>query len=144
MSEYNVDFSNINSVRYLQPGIYHAWLAKVEEREGRQAPLFSWTFVDGAGAQSTITTSLADNALWKLQEVLIALGVDATGKLRLSQAKLSKLVGRSAMIEVTTEEGENGKTYSKIAHCWKADAAKEQAPPPSDDGYDADFDADLI
>jgi hypothetical protein len=142
MSEYNVDFSNINSVRYLQPGIYRAWLAKVEEREGRQAPLFSWTFVDGTGAQSTITTSLADNALWKLQEVLMALGVDATGKLRLSQAKLAKLVGRSAVIEVTTEEGENGKTYSKISKCWKADAAEEQAPPPSDDGYDADFDND--
>lgn len=139
--EYDVDFSNVSSSRYLEPGTYRARLIDVEGREGRQAPLFAWTFADGTGSKSTITTSLSEAALWKLQEVLQGLGVKADGRLRISEAKLKKLLGRPAMISVIAEEGTDGRTYSKIDKVWPLQREDEPLPREEEnDGVDVDFD----
>lgn len=144
MSEYQVDFSDVVSTRYLAPGVYQVALRAVEEKEGRQAPLFEWIFADATGAQSRITTSLADAALWKLQEVLIALGVDASGQMSVSLQRFRKLIGRSATATVVAEEGDNGKTYSKIAHLARSQGAPAPAAAPADDFKDIDFANDDI
>ena len=146
MTEYAIDFSDVQSTRYLQPGIYNAVVEGIEEREGRQAPLFVWTFCDDTGARSTITTSLSAAALWKLQEVLTAFGVDATGRMKLSLAKLKRLIGRPAIIEVAAEEGADGKTYSKITRVMPAgprEVPKPVAAPVSAPRAGADIDVDF-
>ncbi len=134
--DYDVDFTGVSSSRYLPPGIYQARLAKVEEQPGRVAPQFVWTF-EAQGGKSRINTSLSPGALWKLQEVLEALGVQAQGHMRLSVARLEKLIGRVCTIVVEEEEGEDGKSYSKIQ---KLMPPTDEAPPAEMPETVADFD----
>ena len=139
MSDYDVDFTEVNNTRYLAPGHYRLRLKSVTEKDGRQAPQFIWVF-DCAEGQSQTNTSLATAALWKLQEVLTALGVDASGKLRISGTSLGRLVGRYVDAEVIAESADDGKTYSRISKLSRP-ADVDAEPLPSQDYADVDFDS---
>jgi hypothetical protein len=131
--EYELDFTDVEtSSKYLAPGIYQARLMEVEEKPGRVAPLYVWRFTDiASGGQSEVSTSLAPQALWKLKEVLEALGVKADGPMRVSLRRLQKLMGRVATITVEAEVADNGKTYSRITHLAKG-APEEEEPWPDE------------
>ena len=137
MTDYEFDFTDITSIRFLPPGTYPAVVQSVEEKDGQTAPFFEWRFVAENGASSKLVTSTSPKAAWRMQEVLTGLGVDATGRMKLNLPALKRLIGRPATIEVVAREGNDGKSYSEILHVLPAGDQETQAATQ----YPVDFDA---
>lgn len=90
----------------LEEGIYEVQLNKVEVKEGKDNPYWSWEFEipadaqENAGRRFWANTSLSEKALWKLKEAFAAFGAstdtdteDLVGKrirLSVSQTTIQK------------------------------------------------------
>ena len=120
MVEVIADFTDVESGGdYLPEGQYQAEVESVELKEGTRAEYLLWVFssieLETKGMISTIMTSLSEKALWKLKEVIEALGGEAEGP---TEIDTDTYLGRVATITVAKETytGEDGqeKTSHKI------------------------------
>jgi hypothetical protein len=106
-----IDFTGTEGPGRLKDGTYHACLESVEQKEGREYPLWVWTFTslepETAGRQAQHTTSLSPKAAYFIRQVLEGLGVEVP----LSMAKINTAhyVGREAMIYVIQDGTYTGK-----------------------------------
>jgi hypothetical protein len=113
MPSADIDFTGSDSSGYLTAGTYRARLVSVEERDGKEFPLWSWTFAsvepETFGRKSQITTSLSPKATFFLRQVIEGLGVEVPGCA--TRVNTEKYIGREAMIFVAADgqfEGRNG------------------------------------
>lgn len=116
MPRADIDFTDTGGTRRLKEGAYHARLEAVEEKDGREWPLWVWTFTslepDTAGQQSQYTTSLSPKAAYFIRMVLEALGVEVPSSL--VSIDTNQYIGREAKIWVVqdgTFEGRDGQQY---------------------------------
>lgn len=102
-----IDFSGIKSLELLPVGIYKVMVTDAKENEGKTYPYITWEFtiIDGAyeGRKLWMNTSLSPKALFKLKEMLIALGVQAAILQSEFAFEPQDLIDRTATAVVSTE-----------------------------------------
>jgi hypothetical protein len=141
MPRADMDFTGTEGSGYLKDGTYRARLESVEERDGREYPLWVWTFVslepETAGRKSQITTSLSPKAAFFVRQVLEGLGVTVPGSM--ASINTDHYLGREAMILVaadgtfTGKDGQEHDSY-KIQRVFPdMDAGTTQEPRRADE-----------
>jgi hypothetical protein len=105
MPRADIDFTNTEGGGYLKDGTYRARLESVEERDGREFPLWVWTFVslepETAGRKSQITTSLSPKAAFFVRQVIEGLGMAVPSSM--ASINTDHYLRREAMILVAAD-----------------------------------------
>jgi hypothetical protein len=105
MPRADIDFTDTGGQGRLKEGTYRARLDSVEQRDGRDYPLWVWTFTslepETAGRQSQHTTSLSPKAAYYIRLVLEALGVEVPTSM--ASINTDDYRGREAMILVAQD-----------------------------------------
>lgn len=112
----SVNFKGVEGRITLPEGSYHCKVAEVTQEDGSQAPYLKWKFevVGGKfdGKPLYNNTSLAEQSLWSLRNLLETLGVEVPDDEL--DIDLEELVGKECMLVVEHENYE-GKTRARVA-----------------------------
>lgn len=116
MAKLRIDFSQVEDSKSVAPGRHIARVKEVTQGEGQSYPYLRWNLqiVEGRskGLHISYFTSLSPRALFKLRELLVALGVNVP-KSAVS-IDPNKLVGRTLGIEVEHKAGEEYPEVKKV------------------------------
>ena len=107
-----LDFSNVASNEPLEEGMYELDITKVEEKTsstGKDMVLVTFKHQE-TGTAIWENYVLQENCLWKLKELLDAVGFDTTGALELD---FEELVGQTVNAKVVQDEY-NGQIKNRI------------------------------
>lgn len=120
-----LDFSNVESFAKAAEGRHRVKIVEINEQTsqgGDDMLVFVFEVIKGEskGARVYENCVLTDKALWKLQQILQAIGIKCDGKVALD---LDKLIGKICEIDVFHEEYE-GRTRARIGEFFKATSAK--------------------
>lgn len=114
--QFEVDLTNVTNGNNIPSGNYRVRCIDVTQETSKQGnPMFAWTFVivDGAyaGKEFKYFTAMTPAAIWKVSEVVTALGIGAAGQVvRFSRAQV---VNRECVAEIEDDDY-NGQTRSVI------------------------------
>lgn len=136
-----LDFSNVESFAKAAEGRHRVKIVEINEQTsqgGDDMLVFVFEVIKGEskGARVYENCVLTDKALWKLQQILQAIGIKCDGKVALD---LDKLIGKICEIDVFHEEYE-GRTRARIGEFFKATSAKSNDDEDVDDEDDIDDD----
>lgn len=111
----NLDFSNVPSREPLEEGIYTLSIAKVEEKTAKSSgnPMLSIEYdVVGVDGNRKLFDNyvLTDAAMWKLKELLDALGIDTSTLVSLDP---QELIGLQVQAKIVQDEY-NGETVNRV------------------------------
>lgn len=134
-----LDFSNVESFAKAAEGRHRVKIVEINEQTsqgGDDMLVFVFEVIKGEskGARVYENCVLTDKALWKLQQILQAIGIKCDGKVALD---LDKLIGKVCEIDVFHEEYE-GRTRARIGEFFKATSAKSNDDEDVDDEDDID------
>ena len=120
-----LDFTNVESFAKAAEGRHRVKIVEIDEQTsqgGDDMLVFVFEVIKGEskGARVYENCVLTDKALWKLQQILQAIGIKCDGKVALD---LDKLIGKVCEIDVFHEEYE-GRTRARIGEFFKATSAK--------------------
>lgn len=114
---FEIDLSEVQSGFTIPDGIYRVKCIDVEQTVSKSGnPMFAWTFEVSAGPhagfQSKSFTALTPAAMWKVAEIVEALGVGQTGQV--VKFKRTDVINKEcgAMFE---QDEYNGNTRSQIS-----------------------------
>lgn len=138
-----LDFSNVESFAKAAEGRHRVKIVEINEQTsqgGDDMLVFVFEVIKGEskGARVYENCVLTDKALWKLQQILQAIGIKCDGKVALD---LDKLIGKVCEIDVFHEEYE-GRTRARIGEFFKATSAKSSDDEDVDDEDDIDDEDD--
>lgn len=136
-----LDFTNVESFAKAAEGRHRVKIVEINEQTsqgGDDMLVFVFEVIkgDSKGARVYENCVLTDKALWKLQQILQAIGIKCDGKVALD---LDKLIGKICEIDVFHEEYE-GRTRARIGEFFKATSAKSNDDEDVDDEDDIDDD----
>lgn len=136
-----LDFTNVESFAKAAEGRHRVKIVEINEQTsqgGDDMLVFVFEVIKGEskGARVYENCVLTDKALWKLQQILQAIGIKCDGKVALD---LDKLIGKVCEIDVFHEEYE-GRTRARIGEFFKATSAKSSDDEDVDDEDDIDDD----
>lgn len=136
-----LDFTNVESFAKAAEGRHRVKIVEINEQTsqgGDDMLVFVFEVIkgDSKGARVYENCVLTDKALWKLQQILQAIGIKCDGKVALD---LDKLIGKVCEIDVFHEEYE-GRTRARIGEFFKATSAKSSDDEDVDDEDDIDDD----
>lgn len=136
-----LDFTNVESFAKAAEGRHRVKIVEINEQTsqgGDDMLVFVFEVIKGEskGARVYENCVLTDKALWKLQQILQAIGIKCDGKVALD---LDKLIGKICEIDVFHEEYE-GRTRARIGEFFKATSAKSNDDEDVDDEDDIDDD----
>lgn len=136
-----LDFTNVESFAKAAEGRHRVKIVEINEQTsqgGDDMLVFVFEVIkgDSKGARVYENCVLTDKALWKLQQILQAIGIKCDGKVALD---LDKLIGKVCEIDVFHEEYE-GRTRARIGEFFKATSAKSNDDEDVDDEDDIDDD----
>ncbi len=136
-----LDFTNVESFAKAAEGRHRVKIVEINEQTsqgGDDMLVFVFEVIKGEskGARVYENCVLTDKALWKLQQILQAIGIKCDGKVALD---LDKLIGKICEIDVFHEEYE-GRTRARIGEFFKATSAKSSDDEDVDDEDDIDDD----
>lgn len=136
-----LDFTNVESFAKAAEGRHRVKIVEINEQTsqgGDDMLVFVFEIIKGEskGARVYENCVLTDKALWKLQQILQAIGIKCDGKVALD---LDKLIGKVCEIDVFHEEYE-GRTRARIGEFFKATSAKSNDDEDVDDEDDIDDD----
>lgn len=139
-----LDFTNVESFAKAAEGRHRVKIVEINEQTsqgGDDMLVFVFEVIKGEskGARVYENCVLTDKALWKLQQILQAIGIKCDGKVALD---LDKLIGKVCEIDVFHEEYE-GRTRARIGEFFKATSAKSNDDEDVDDEDDIDDDDDF-
>lgn len=138
-----LDFTNVESFAKAAEGRHRVKIVEINEQTsqgGDDMLVFVFEVIkgDSKGARVYENCVLTDKALWKLQQILQAIGIKCDGKVALD---LDKLIGKICEIDVFHEEYE-GRTRARIGEFFKATSAKSSDDEDVDDEDDIDDEDD--
>lgn len=138
-----LDFTNVESFAKAAEGRHRVKIVEINEQTsqgGDDMLVFVFEVIkgDSKGARVYENCVLTDKALWKLQQILQAIGIKCDGKVALD---LDKLIGKVCEIDVFHEEYE-GRTRARIGEFFKATSAKSNDDEDVDDEDDIDDEDD--
>lgn len=136
-----LDFTNVESFAKAAEGRHRVKIVEINEQTsqgGDDMLVFVFEVIkgDSKGARVYENCVLTDKALWKLQQILQAIGIKCDGKVALD---LDKLIGKICEVDVFHEEYE-GRTRACIGEFFKATSAKSNDDEDVDDEDDIDDD----
>lgn len=136
-----LDFTNVESFAKAAEGRHRVKIVEIDEQTSQGGDdmlvfVFEVTKGESKGARVYENCVLTDKALWKLQQILQAIGIKCDGKVALD---LDKLIGKVCEIYVFHEEYE-GRTRARIGEFFKATSAKSSDDEDVDDEDDIDDD----
>lgn len=136
-----LDFTNVESFAKAAEGRHRVKIVEINEQTsqgGDDMLVFVFEVIkgDSKGARVYENCVLTDKALWKLQQILQAIGIKCDGKVALD---LDKLIGKICEVDVFHEEYE-GRTRARIGEFFKATSAKSSDDEDVDDEDDIDDD----
>lgn len=135
-----LDFSNVEQFSKASEGRHRVKIKEINEQTsqgGDDMLVFVFEVIKGddKGALIYENCVLTDKALWKLQQILQAIGIKCDGKVAID---LDKLIGKICEVDVFHEEYE-GRTRAKIGEFFKVKAAKaDDEEDKTDDEDDTD------
>lgn len=134
MSKRKLDMSNVETYTKMSEGIHRVKIVACEDKTtqaGDDMIMMTFEAVNGAdkGCRVFDNFVLTDKALWKLKQLLQALGVKCDGKIVLDT---DKLIGKQCDAEVFHEEY-NGQTRAKVNEYTKISAATADDNEDDDD-----------
>lgn len=137
----SVDMTGVESYTRCPEGTWLAKLKSIEVTEiqgsGDDGLKAQFEVIKGEAKGNSVfeTFSLSEKALWKLKQFLEAVGMKATGKLKLD---LDKLEGKVCLIDVIHDEY-NGTKRAKIsAYSKPSDSSDDEDEDDEDDDEDED------
>lgn len=138
-----LDFSNVEKLVKCTEGQHIVKLIEASEGESEAGnakidAVFQVVKGNCKGAKLYDNFTLTEKALWKLQEYLEAIGINATGKVVIDT---DKYIGKICIADVKHEEY-NGKVRAKIQEFIKLEASKKDEP-DDDEDIDEDEDEDI-
>lgn len=155
MPRADIDFTNTEGSGRLKEGTYRARLESVEQKDGRDYPLWVWTFTslepETAGRQSQHTTSLSPKAAYYIRQVLEALGAEVPGSI--ARINTDDYLGCEAMILVAQDgtfigkdDGQEHPSYKiqRVFPVMGDDRGPAPAPLAADPRNEVKFDGDDI
>lgn len=124
---FDLDFTGVESYNNLGEGTHNVKVASAEfSKASTGSDQLTLRFEDGNGATKMAWLSLVPQALWKVKQFLEAIGIDASGKLRLDTRSL---VGKTLQIVIEQDPNDESRLiitkYNKVAQA----AATQQAAP---------------
>lgn len=124
---FDLDFTGVESYNNLGEGTHNVKVASAEfSKAGTGSDQLTLRFEDGNGATKMAWLSLVPQALWKVKQFLEAIGIDASGRLRLDTRSL---VGKTLQIVIEQDPNDESRLiitkYNKVAQA----AATQQAAP---------------
>lgn len=136
-----LDFTNVESFAKAAEGRHRVKIVEINEQTsqgGDDMLVFVFEVIkgDSKGARVYENCVLTDKALWKLQQILQAIGIKCDGKVALD---LDKLIGKICEVDVFHEEYE-GRTRARIGEFFKVTSAKSSDDEDVDDEDDIDDD----
>lgn len=136
-----LDFTNVESFAKAAEGRHRVKIVEINEQTsqgGDDMLVFVFEVIkgDSKGARVYENCVLTDKALWKLQQILQAIGIKCDGKVALD---LDKLIGKICEVDVFHEEYE-GRTRARIGEFFKVTSAKSSDDEDVDDEDDIDVD----
>lgn len=141
-----VDMSEVVTFVRASEGVHVAKLASIVEKTSQEGnPMLTATFEitkgESKGAKVFENFPLSQNALWKLKNLLEAIGMKSEGKLKID---LDAMEGKVCDITVAHEDY-RGQTKARITDFKRTAAKAVPKPAPQqqddeadDDGYDDD------
>ncbi len=138
MSKKKLDLTNVETYTKMSEGIHKVKVTSCEDKTsqgGDDMLVIAFEAISGEDKGSKVYDNfvLTEKALWKVKQLLQALGIKCDGKIVLDT---DKLIGKKCEVEVYHEEY-NGQLRARVNEYRKATAAKSD----DDDEYDDD-DAD--
>lgn len=138
-----LDFTNVESFAKAAEGRHRVKIVEINEQTsqgGDDMLVFVFEVIKGKskGARVYENCVLTDKALWKLQQILQAIGIKCDGKVALD---LDKLIGKICEVDVFHEEYE-GRTRARIGEFFKVTSAKSNDDEDVDDEDDIDDEDD--
>lgn len=135
MSKRKLDMTNVETFVRMSEGNHRVKIVSCEDKESQSGDdmlvvAFEATNGEDKGARLYDNFVLTDKALWKLKQLLQALGIKCDGKIVLDT---DKLIGKICDVEVFHEEY-NGQLRAKAGEYTKATASRV------DEDEDEDFD----
>lgn len=129
-----LDFTNVESFAKAAEGRHRVKIVEINEQTsqgGDDMLVFVFEVIkgDSKGARVYENCVLTDKALWKLQQILQAIGIKCDGKVALD---LDKLIGKICEVDVFHEEYE-GRTRARIGEFFKVTSAKSSDDEDVDD-----------
>lgn len=124
----SIDMTGVESYTRCPEGTWLAKLKKIEEVEiqgsGDDGLKAQFEVIKGEAKGNSVfeTFSLAEKALWKLKQCLEAMGMKASGKLKLD---LDKMEGKTCLIDVIHDEY-NGQKRAKISAYSKPESDEDE------------------
>lgn len=113
---FEVDFSQVTEGGLPDIGEHIAEVASIDKKDGREYPYLEWKFKilkgESKDKHAYVKTSFSPRALFKLRELLIALGFSVPKKA--VTVDLTECMHKQCIISVIHTEGNNGKTYTDI------------------------------
>lgn len=151
MANLKIDLTGVDTIETVEAGKYVAKVVDVEETESKQGnPMLAWSWEiqdkEYEGVILKSFTSLMPNALFGLKGHLVALGMNATGKLSFDTKKLH---GKKAILTVSKNDEDRNRVEAVkkyVASAAKAQsktdtkaAAKNNKKDDDDDEYESPF-----
>jgi hypothetical protein len=137
METFNIDFSGVESSGgqyYVEPGTYNVKIIKVEkgQKEGGDYPYLKWYFnlLGNDSLELNLITSLSPKALFKLKELLEAVGLEVPdGTIKIDP---TQFIGKICSAEIADREY-NGKVYSNLVKVFKPQGTTSSSASSIDD-----------
>lgn len=127
---FDLDFTGVESYNNLGEGTHNVKVASAEfSKAGTGSDQLTLRFEDGNGATKMAWLSLVPQALWKVKQFLEAIGIDASGRLRLDTRSL---VGKTLQIVIEQDPNDESRLiitkYNKVAQAATTQQAAPVAP----------------
>lgn len=114
----NLDFSSVPSREPLEEGIYECLIKKVEEKTSANGkPMISVLFEETESKTGIFENYvIQENCLWKLKELLDAVGLDTSSQVDLDEASLEGTIVKCKVIQ----DEYNGNIVNRIKKIYAA------------------------
>ena len=116
---FEIDLTDVTSSYLIPEGTYRVRCIDVEQSVSKSGnPMFVWTFVvigtPNAGHELKVFTAITPAAMWKVAEVVIALGIGQTGQTVKFQR--SDVINREcgAMVETSKYNDKDSSSITKV------------------------------
>lgn len=135
-NNFEADFTGVQSQGVIPPGSYPMYVSNLERSTSQAGnPMLVWEFTifgeQYTGRTFRIYAALTAAAMWKLQEVMEACGVQATGAVRWSRDDVLNTIVDGVINTTTYEEKERSNLDKVLAPQSGAGQKRQQSGVPS-------------
>ena len=123
-----VDFTNVEDQKVVDEGDYPCEVVEIIQKEGDKAEYLAWRFKVVGGKFDGVTvynnTSLSDQSLWNLRQLLECMKMEVEKKVE--EIDLDELIGEKVGLTIINDDSYDGKPRNKVTGYYELGAEKEE------------------